>query len=813
MLTNYIKIAFRNLFKHKAFSFINIIGLAGGLTCCLLIFVFVNDELSYDKFQSKKDRIYRLQYFIQEFNIARVPPVFAEHLNDFFPEIEKTTRLFTRGISVQVDGLHGDMKKFEEENVFFTDSSTFEIFDFEFLEGSAELPLHEPFTVIITKELAEKYFGNQSAVGQVIKMEGKSFRVTAVVAAYPTNSHFHFNAMVPFQNMYDLEPEPLATGLRQNFKGNWMVSHSPTYVLLKEGAAPESVNDRFADFVTEKIPENMQKGQSFKIQPLLDIHLNDEVGAQLEQSGSRIFLFVFMAVGALTLLIACINFVNLSTARSLQRTKEIGMRKVMGAWKGSLVAQFLGESFVTAGVAAAVAYISSVFLLPVLNSVTGKELELAALYRPEIIIGYVGLFFITSLLAGLYPAFFATRISPIYSLKGLSSGSAKGGLSFRKGLIVIQFSISILLISGTLIVFDQLNFLQNKPLGLNRDHMVTAPVMSANFNNVFGAVSEDKRKAMDAFETELTSIPGVLASTLSAGIPGQGVAHRNVIPHGFTAEDNLLAPVLSVDFDFVSTYGIDIIAGRNFSEEFETDPQTAFIINETAIDTYDFGSPETALGKSINVEGKIGKVIGVAKDFNFMPLSQGMGAMIIDIRIPAFTHFSFKINNQNIPQTLSAIEEVWNKHFPTETFAAQFLDEQLEQSYGEQEQLGQLISNFSILAILISCLGSYGMIMFIAGQKMKEVGIRKVLGASVSGLVLMLSQRFVLLAIGAMLIAIPTAYFLANSWLDEFAYRVDISYWNFGIASLITIALVLATISFQSIRTATANPVKSLRQE
>lgn len=813
MLKNYIKVAFRNLFKHKAFSLINVIGLAGGLTCCLLIFVFVNDELSYDKFQSKKDRIYRLQYFIQDFNIARVPPVFAEHLNDFFPEVEKTTRLFTRGVSVQVDGPNGEMKKFEEENIFFTDSSTFEIFDFQFLEGTADLPLHEPFTAIVTDELAKKYFGNQSAIGQSIKLEGKSFRVTAVVAEYPSNAHFHFNAMVPFQNMYDLEPEPLATGLRQNFKVNWMVSHSPTYVLLKEGADPESVNARFADFVTVKIPENMQKGQSFSIQPLLDIHLNDEVSAQLEESGSRIFLFVFMAVGALTLLIACINFVNLSTARSLQRTKEIGMRKVMGAWKGSLIVQFLGESFVTAGVATVVAYISSVFLLPVLNEVTGKELELSSLYRPEVILGFVSLFIITGLLAGLYPAFFTTRISPIYSLKGLNSSQANGGLSFRKGLIVIQFSISILLISGTLIVYDQLNFLQNKPLGLNKDHMITAPVMSDNFNNVFGAVSEEKRKAMEAFEVELMRVPGVLGSTLSAGIPGQGVAHRNVIPDGFTAEDNILAPVLSVDFDFIRTYGIEIIAGRDFSKEFETDPQAAFIINQTAVDTYDFKSSEEALGKSINVEGKIGKVIGIAKDFNFMPLSQGMGAMIIDIRVPAFTHFSFKINNKNIPETLNAIEAVWNTHFPTETFAAQFLDEQLEQSYGEQEQLGKLISNFSILAILISCLGSYGMIMFIAGQKMKEVGIRKVLGASVSGLVVLLSQRFVLLALGAMLIAIPAAYYLATSWLDEFAYRVDISYWNFVIASLVTIALVLVTISFQSIRTATANPVKSLRHE
>lgn len=813
MLKNYLKIAVRNLFKHKTFSLINIIGLAGGLTCCLLIFVFVNDEFSYDKFQSKKDRIYRVQYFVQEFNLANVPPVFAAHLGDFFPEVERAARLFRRSTSVQVDGGAAGFKKFEEDDIIFADSSAFDIFDFQAIEGSLEKPLHEPFSAILTEEMAEKYFGKQSAIGQSFKMEGKTFNVTAVVKAYPSQSHFHFNMLVPYTNMYDLEPEPLGSGLRNAFKVNWVVSHSYTYVLLKDGADYQAVNNRFPDFVAEKIPEQQQLEQSFKIQPLMDIHLNEEVQGQMEPPGSLVFLYVFLAVGALTLLIACINFINLSTARSLQRTKEIGMRKVLGAWKGSLMIQFLGESFVTAGVASFVAFVASILLLPVLNDVTGKTLDMAALLQPVIVIGFALLFVITSLLAGLYPAFFATRISPIYSLKGLSGKNAKGGLSFRKGLIVIQFSISILLISGTLIVYDQLNYLQNKPLGLNKDHVLTAPVLSQNFNNGFGAISQEKRNAMDAFEAELASIPDVLGSTLSAGIPGSGAAYQKVIPEGFTSENNILAPVLSVDYDYLETYDIEVVAGRGFSKEFETDAQSAFIINETAVNAYNFGSPEEAIGKSIEMGNRSGKVIGVTRDFNFMPLSQELGPIVLDIRPASFTDFSFRINNQNIPQTLSHLEEVWNKHFPNETFAVRFLDEQLAENYGEQEQLGKLISNFSILAILISCLGSYGMIMFLAGQKMKEVGIRKVLGATVSGLVLLLSRRFVVLSLVAMVIAIPGAFYLADSWLEEFAYRVDISYWNFVIASMGTLALVLATISFQSIKTATANPVKSLRQE
>lgn len=646
MLKNYLNIAVRNLFKHKTFSLINIFGLAGGLTCCLLIFVFVYDEFSYDKFQSKKDRIYRVQYFIQEFNIANVPPVFAEHLGDFFPEIEKTARLFTRNTSVQVDGGQEGLRKFEEENIIFADSSAFDIFDFQLTEGSLDNPLHEPFTAILTEDLAKKYFGNQSAIGNSFKMEGKTFSVSAVVKAYPNQSHFHFNMLVPYTNMYDLEPEPLGSGLRNAFKVNWVVSHSFTYVLLKEGANFQAVNDRFPDFVAQKIPEPQQLEQSFKIQPLLDIHLNQEVQGQMEPPGSLVFLYVFLAVGALTLLIACINFINLSTARSLQRTKEIGMRKVLGAWKTSLMTQFLGESFVTAGVASVVAYVASIMLLPILNDVTGKSMDISALTRPEILGGFIVLFLITSLLAGLYPAFFATRISPIYSLKGLSGKNMKGGLSFRKGLIVIQFSISILLISGTLIVYDQLNYLQSKPLGLNKDHVLTAPVLSQNFNNGFGAISPEKRQSMEAFEAELSSLPDVIGSTLSAGIPGSGAAYQKVIPEGFTSEDNILAPVLSVDYDYLETYDIEVIAGRGFSKAFETDPQTAFVINETAVKSYNFGSPEEAIGKSIAMGNKDGKVIGVTKDFNFMPLSQELGPIMLDIRPASFTHFSFKINNK-----------------------------------------------------------------------------------------------------------------------------------------------------------------------
>ncbi|MEQ8471606.1 MAG: ABC transporter permease [Marinoscillum sp.] len=815
MIKNYLKTAIRSLLRHKAFSFINILGLTGGLTCCLLIFVFVADEFSYDRFQEKSDRIYRMEYLISNFDIARVPPNVAEHLGMFFPEIESTARLFSRSVSVQVnDPVTGEVKRFEEPGVNFADSSIFNILSFESVKGSLQKALYAPFTVVLNEEIAMKYFGDENPIGKQITMEGdQNFKVIAVVKDFPSNSHVHFDMIVPYTNMYDLEPDELEESIRQNFKMNWMVSHSPTYVLLKEGVNPEVVNARFPEFITEKIPKNQQKGQEYKLQPLLDVHLNSDVQAQAEAPGSMMYIWIFIAVGLLTLFIACINFINLSTARSLQRTKEIGMRKVLGAWKSHLVMQFLGESLVTTIFAALLAFGLTSVLLPQLNELTGKELTTSALINPLILLGFVGLSLLTSLLAGIYPAFFVTRISPLYSLKGLAASKNAGGLSFRKGLIVIQFVISVVLIASTLIVFDQLEMLKNQPLGFQKDHIINVPIQSQNFNNVFGGVNGEKRQQMNSFEDALSNIPGVVASTASSNTPGFGMVNRNVIPEGFSAEDNIIAPVYAVDYDFIETYDIKVLAGRDFSKEFGTDHQSAFLINEYAVQEFNFGTAEGALGKQINMEGKIGKVIGVVQDFNFLSLSEPMNPLIMDISVPQFSVFSIKIHNQNIPETLERIEATWNDFFPNETFDYSFLNESLDQNYNAQDQLGTTVSYFAVLAILISCLGSYGLIMFIASGKMKEVGIRKVLGASVSGLVLLLSRQFLVLAGLSFLISVPITIWAANKWLGDFAYRVDVSPMSFVIAGMLTIGLVLATISYQAIRTASSNPVKALRSE
>ncbi|MBR08521.1 MAG: hypothetical protein CMP48_12695 [Rickettsiales bacterium] len=813
MIKNYFKTAIRSLMRHRSFSFINILGLTGGLTCSLLILLFVVDEFSFDQFHSKKDRIYRMEYLISNFDIARIPPVMGPEIKEYFSEAEEVARMFSRSVSVQV-GEGAQTERFEEPNVNFVDPGIFNIFSFERVAGDFDQVLDQPFTVVLNEEIARKYFGVQNPVGQSILMEGQhSFKVVGVVKDFPSNSHVHFDMMVPYDNMYDLEPDELAAGIRQNFKQNWMVSHSPTYVLLEPGANPEIVNTKLVQFVAEKIPQQQQREQVYKLQPLLDIHLNDDVQAQSESPGSMMFIYIFIAVGVLTLAIACINYINLSTARSLQRAKEIGMRKVLGAWKSNLVAQFLGESFITTFIAALLAFGLTTVLIPQLNELTGKELSGEVLMDPYIIGGFVSLAILASLLAGLYPAFFVTKVSPIYSLKGLVSKNSQGGLSFRKGLIVVQFAISVVLIASTLIVFDQLDMMRNRPLGFQTDHIINVPVQSQNFNNVFGGVDAEKRQKMNAFENELKQLPGVLGSTVSSNVPGFGMVNRNVIPEGRTAENPLIAPVYSVDYDFIDVYDIEMVAGRTFSEEYGTDHLSSFIINRFAVNEFEFGSPEESLGKKINIEGKEGQVIGVVEDFNFLSLSQPMNPLVMDISVGQFSVFSIKLENRNIPTTLDQVASVWNEFFPEETFDYNFLDESLDQNYAAQERLGRTVGYFAFLAILISCLGSYGLIMFIATGKMKEVGIRKVLGASVAGLVFLLSRQFLILAGVSMLFAIPITIWAASSWLEDFSYRIDISPMSFILAAVITIILMLATISYQALKAALSNPVKALRTE
>ncbi len=434
------------------------------------------------------------------------------------------------------------------------------------------------------------------------------------------------------------------------------------------------------------------------------------------------------------------------------------------------------------------------------------------LLTPEIILGCIAMIIVTSLLAGFYPSIFISRFSPLNSLHG-TLAKVNSGSSFRKSLMVVQFMISIILISSTLIVFDQMKMMRNKPPGFKKEFMILVFLQSANFNTVFGGVDGNKRSKMNAFEDAITTISGVVISTVSSTPPGFGMVNRNVIPEGFTAEDNMLSANMVVDYDFVETYEMEMVSGRDFSFDFGTDHLNAFVVNEEAVRQFNFGDASTALGKKINMEGIEGTAIGVVKDFNFLNLSQAIRPLIMEISVPQFSTFSIRLDNQNVPETLEAVEAKRNEFFPEETFDYNFMDEALAQSYQAQEQFGKLIGYFAFLAIFISCLGSYGLIMFMASRRKKEVGVRKVLGASVSNLVLLLSKSFLWLVVISLAISVPVTIYAANQWLDGFSYRIDISPFSFVVAAVVTLLLVFLTVGFQAYRSASVNPVNSLRSE
>ena len=814
MIRNYLKVAVRNLLKHRAYSLINILGLSFGLACCLLIFVYVMDELSYDKFHEKAERIHRLQYNIVNFNIVQTPPPMAAAMKEYFSEIEHIGRMFARTASVEIAEGSATPSRFSEERLFFVDSSIFDIFSFEIVQGQREKLLHEPNTVVINEEVAERYFGASDPIGKTIRLEGRSnFKVIAVARDFPTNSHWHFNMLFPYDNMYDLETESIAQVLRQNFKINWMISHSFTYMTLKEGQSADAVNARFGDFVKKYIPENQLRDQTFNLQPLLDIRLNADVNAQIEPVGNITYIYLFIAVAFATLLIACINFINLSTARSLQRVKEVGMRRVLGAWKTQLIWQFLGESALMSFIAFVLALVLAVYSLPVLNELTAKEMSLLQFSSFNVLAGFISLFVLTAVLSGLYPAFFATRIQPVKSLKGEVSQSMTKGGHLRRLLVVVQFTVAIILITGTVIIYNQVQLFRNRPLGFQKEQVLTIPLFSPNIHNSFGGIDGNMRQRLNTLEDKLATNPRILSTTLSGFAPGLGVGRHNVQPEGFTTEEILIVPALSVDYDFVSTYNLDIIEGRDFDQSFGTDHTSAFIINETAVKNFRYETAEEALGKSINLEGKEGKVVGVVKDFHFESLRGEIDALVMDIKVPTFTILSARIEAHDVPETIDFIRSNWEEQFPEKTFEYNFLDDQLQDQYQTEEKLGEMINYFAVMAILISCLGSYGLVMFLARQKMKEIGIRKVLGASVRNIIFLLSKNFLILITISFVLSVPIAYYFINDWLEAFTYRVSIGAGSFLLAGLIALMIVMITISYQALRAAFSNPVNSLRQE
>ena len=807
MIKNYFKVAIRNLWKSKGFSSINIFGLAIGIAVCLLIILFVFDELSYDKFNKKADRIYRVDGDIKfggtHFILAVAPDPMGPTLKKDYPQVEQYVRFRDRGGFRIKKG----NENLQENKVIHADSTLFDVFTLPIIAGDPKTALVDPKTIVITEKIAKKYFNSTDVVGKIFVINDTSnYKITGVIKNIPAQSHFNFDFFVSMST------------IDESRKNNWLSNNFNTYILLKKDADPKAFEKNLETVVNKYVGEQAQQYlnmnmtefkkqgnfDNYALTPLTAIHLHSDKVAELGTNGNLQNVYIFSAIGIFILLIACINFMNLSTAHSSNRAKEVGVRKVLGSRKQNLISQFLTESILISFIALLFAVAIAALLLPYFNQLSGKEIELGLFSKGWLIPSLLLLVLIVGLLAGSYPAFYLSSFQPVTVLKGKLAAGFKSGW-FRSSLVIFQFAISIILIIGTVVIYNQLQFIRNKKLGFDREHVLV-------IKNTYSLGDQAK-----SFKNELLNISGV-----------QGVTITGYLPTGDYRSDSPLYPdaVLDqkkavsmqnwyVDENYIPTLKMQIAEGRNFSFEMPTD-SSAIIINEAAARLLTFNDPvNKTLYAITSLEKKTTKpykIIGVVKDFNFNSLKEVGTPMALFLGTDKGS-VAMRIKTDNISSLVAQVENKWKSIVSGQPFNYSFMDDDFNKIYSNEQRVGKIAMTFSILAILIACLGLFGLVTYAAEQRIKEIGIRKVLGASVSNIVGMLSKDFLKLVIVAALIAFPVAWWAMNKWLQDFAYRINISWWIFIVAGVTALLIALITVSFQAIRAAIANPVKNLRTE
>ena len=798
MLKNYLKIALRHLRRHKGYAFINVAGLAVGMAVCVLIILFVRDELRYDRFHAHADHIYRVvneRHAEQGVTMrASTPPALGPTLVRVFPEVQQAVRFFDMGKTLV---RRGDTQVYER-NVWTADSTLFDVFSLNLVAGDPGTALDQPASLILSQSAAQRHFGMDNPLGQTLDLSGGiEFTVTGVFEDWPEQSHIQADFIASFSTMRSfVDPARLE---------NWIWQQFYTYILLPDAGAAASLEaklpaflDRYAD------PETSQYSFTYEshLQPLSEVYLRS-VGYEFDGSprGSITYVYAFSGIALLILLIACFNFMNLATARSMQRAREVGMRKVIGAQRRQLVGQFLGESVLMAFVALVVTVGIVLLVLPGFNAFTGKALRLDLMSMLFLLGG--GL--VVGLLAGSYPAFFLSAFRPLHVLKGGHGAEGMNLSVVRKGLVVAQFAISTLLIIGTAVVFQQLDYLHNKDLGFDKEQVVVLPLRGDMDDN------------LDAVKSELMRHPGVIGATASWGVPGAWAAGDDVRLPG--SEASWPTNMIVADYDFIDTYRMHLVAGRGFSRDFSSDEREAFILNETAAQALGW-TPEEAIGQPLlwdewgdEDQERSGHVIGVVKDFHYGSLHQEIERLVLLMHPTALGQLSVRIQPDGVQASMDHIASIWKTWAPSWPFEYEFLDEDIADEYAAEQTLSQLVSIFALLAIGIACLGLLGLAAFMAERRTKEVGVRKVLGASVPGLVLLLSKDFARLVLIAFIVAAPVAYIAMNRWLESFVYRIDLGVGVFLVAGVLVLAIAWLTVSYQSIRAARVNPVESLRYE
>jgi len=815
-MASYIKSAFRNLLRDKTNALISVTGLAIGMACCMLIGIHIRDEFSYNRFNSQINNIYRINWITKDNHgtnpNAATPVPFAKSLSGKIPEIEKIARLYQRSGEMEFNS-SGGKKRFQEQGIYFADNDVLGIFTMNMLAGDPANALATPNSIVITDEMARKYFGQEDPLGKSLLYENKwPMKITGVVKKMPLNSDIRFDFLVAFESVFAVEPPAWADFV----KNDWTFTPCETWIRLQANARTEKIDQALNRHLLENGSERNHQMNEVKLQPLSAIHLHAAEVVGNESNSDAGYLYIFAGVAALILLIANINFINLSIAQSIGRIKETGLRKVLGAGKKQIVSGFLGNTLFTSFLAFLLAISLTALALPALNLVTGKQLSWRSWLDISGLSVFAAVFFVTGIMAGLYPAIFITRFNTILALKGRSGDPGRKN-RIQKILLTTQFSVSILLITATGVVYQQQEYLRNKPLGFQKQQMLVVPIFGSGAFSFGRQVDSSVRRRMNLFYDELGSYPRINAVTASSEMPGQGFLLGLIVPQGRSDKDNLFAPWLSVDYNFIRTLKMEIVAGRDFSKLKGTDHLNAFIINESAVHTFGWQNPENAIGKTFVrgklTDGKKGQVIGVVKDFNFNTLNTPMEPLVIDVNPPRFTEFAISMGTDHLQETIEHIRKAWEKIFPERVFEYSFLDKNIDGQYKDKENFGRMTGWFAGIAILLSCSGLFSLALFMAVKRAREIGIRKVLGAGIPGIVALLSMDFVKIILLASVIAVPAGFWLMHHWLQQFAYHISMPWLVFLAAPMLALLLTFLTVGYQSVRAAWVNPVKTLRSE
>lgn len=806
MLGHYLKIAARHLVKHKGHSLINVLGLALGMACCLLILSFLRHELSYDRVYPGAERIYRVT---MDFEIpgqgpdfwSTSPPMVAPALTEQMPEVAEAVRMlpyFEGGLPGRVAVSYRNERQFYDW-FYWVDPSFFRIFTLSMVAGDPDTALAEPNTVVLTESTARKYFGGESPLGKVLRIDSgysdEDYRVTGVVRDPPEQTHFRYDVLASVSSLEHVKDQRVALD-------QWWLADAYTYVKLAEGADPAELEKKLPAFVEKNFVKiswlDPHPIARLHLQPITRIHLHSKLDYEMKVNGDISYIYLFVAIAVLTLLIACVNFMNLATARFAGRAREVGVRKVVGAHRSQLVGQFLGESILLCALAMVLAVVLVRLTLPVFNAFSGLEIafELDAVAW----LALAGLTLLVGLLAGSYPALFLSGFRPVQVLKSSLMGGVGSG-TFRKVLIVFQFAVSVALLIGTGIIYDQLRYMRARELGFDIENVVVLPLRDVRLRDSYLSLKD-----------EIGGIPKVAHTTFSSLIVGRELPQMGMVVDGVEGLEDF--GTLIVDHDFADTFGLHLVAGRDLAQGEDKDKEAAFLVNEATVRYWGLPSPQAVLGRDVMWAGwKKGKVVGVVRDFHHRPMQFAVEPMILHIRPIAFHYMYIRIVPEGRGETLRALEAAWRRILPSKPFEYFFLDDEYERYYRTEERLAGLVGFFALVAVFVACLGLLGLASFTAEKRTREIGIRKVLGSSVREVVVLLSTEFTLLVVVANLIAWPVAWYLMRDWLQGFPYRTDIHLSRFVLGGLAALVIAWLTVSYQALKAALVDPAEALRYE